>query len=37
VLSVKDIVRFVVEFFPDAVLNLPSDPDMMIPKTEDGA
>jgi len=37
VLSVKDIVRFVVEFFPDAVLNLPSDPDMLIPKTEDGA
>jgi CBS domain-containing protein len=37
VLSVKDIVRFVVEFFPEAVLNLPSDPDKAIPKTEDGA
>jgi CBS domain-containing protein len=37
VLSVKDIVRFVVEFFPEAVLNLPADPDKMIPKTEDGA
>jgi CBS domain-containing protein len=37
VLSVKDIVRFVVEFFPEAVLNLPADPDKAIPKTEDGA
>ena len=37
VLSVKDIVRFLVEFFPEAVLNLPSDPDKAIPKTEDGA
>jgi CBS domain-containing protein len=37
VLSVKDIIRFVVEFFPEAVLNLPVDPDKAIPKTEDGA
>jgi CBS domain-containing protein len=37
VLSVKDIVRFVVEFFPEAVLNLPGDPEQAIPKTEDGA
>jgi predicted transcriptional regulator len=37
VLSVKDIVHFVVEFFPEAVLNLPGDPDKVIPKTEDGA
>ncbi len=37
VLSVKDIVNFVVEFFPEAVLNLPADPDKNIPKTEDGA
>jgi CBS domain-containing protein len=37
VLSVRDIVRFVVEFFPEAVLNLPGDPDKAIPKTEDGA
>jgi CBS domain-containing protein len=37
VLSVKDIVNFVVEFFPDAVLNLPGNPDKAIYKTEDGA
>jgi CBS domain-containing protein len=37
VLSIKDIVRFVVEFFPEAVLNLPGDPDQAISKTEDGA
>jgi CBS domain-containing protein len=37
VLSVKDIVNFVVEFFPESVLNLPCDPDRAIPKTEDGA
>ncbi len=37
VVSMKDIVRFVVEFFPEAVLNLPADPDQAIPKTEDGA
>ena len=36
VLSVKDIVHFVVEFFPDGVLNLPPDPDKNIPKTADG-
>jgi CBS domain-containing protein len=37
VLSVRDIIGFVVEFFPEAVLNLPGDPDKAIPKTEDGA
>ncbi len=37
VVSMKDIVRYVVEFFPEAVLNLPADPDQAIPKTEDGA
>jgi len=26
-----------VEFFPEAVLNLPGNPDQAIPKTEDGA
>lgn len=36
VLSVKDIVNFVVEFFPDGVLNLPSDPSKVIPRTADG-
>ena len=37
VLSIKDIVHFLVEFFPEAVLNLPGDPGLAIPKTEDGA
>ena len=37
ILSVKDIVHFVVDFFPEAVLNLPVDPARGIPKTEDGA
>jgi CBS domain-containing protein len=37
VLSVRDIVNFVVEFFPESVLNLPFDPDKNIPKTEGGA
>ena len=36
VLSVKDIIHFVVEWFPESVLNLPSDPDKAHPKTEDG-
>ena len=36
VVSVKDIIQFVVEYFPDAVLNLPSDPDKAIAKNEDG-
>ena len=36
VLSVKDIVRFVAEFFPDDVLNLPHDPQQAIPRTADG-
>lgn len=35
--SMKNIVHFVVEFFPEAVLNLPGNPDHAIPKTEDGA
>jgi CBS domain-containing protein len=37
IVSIKDIVNFVVEFFPERVLNLPGDPDMSIPKTEGGA
>jgi CBS domain-containing protein len=36
VLSVKDIIQFVVEFFPDGVHNLPPDPVKAIPKTADG-
>lgn len=36
VLSVKDIVHFVVDFFPDGVLNLPHDPGKAIPKSTDG-
>ena len=36
VLSVKDIVNFVVECFPDGVLNLPPDPLSAIPKSEHG-
>lgn len=37
VVSVKDIIQFLVEFFPEAVLNLPTDPMKNIAKTEDGA
>jgi CBS domain-containing protein len=37
VVSIKDIVNFVVEFFPESVLNLPADPDKAIPSTEGGA
>jgi CBS domain-containing protein len=37
VVSIKDIIQFVVELFPSDVLNLPSDPDKVLPKTEDGA
>jgi CBS domain-containing protein len=36
VLSIKDIVHFVVEFFPAGVLNLPHDPLQAIPKSADG-
>src|SRR5207237_10246007 len=36
VVSIKDIVNFVVDFFTESVLNLPFDPDRAIPKTEDG-
>jgi CBS domain-containing protein len=37
VVSVKDIIHFVVEWFPESVLNLPSSPDKGISKAEDGA
>ena len=36
VLSIKDIVNFVVEFFPERVLNLPDDPKKAITQTVDG-
>lgn len=36
VLSVKDIVNFLAEFFPHDVLNLPHHPLKAIPKTTDG-
>jgi CBS domain-containing protein len=36
VLSVKDIVNFVVDFFPESVHNLPSHPEKAIPRTEYG-
>ena len=36
VLSVRDIVDRVVDFFPEDVLNLPSDPQLAIPRTMDG-
>ena len=36
ILSMKQIVHFVADFFPKAVLNLPHDPHSLIPKTADG-
>jgi CBS domain-containing protein len=36
VLSIKDIVNFVVAFFPESVLNLPTDPERAIPMSESG-
>lgn len=36
IVSVKDIVNFLTEFFPREVLNLPHDPKSVIPKTRDG-
>lgn len=35
-LSVRDVVDFIVELFPEGVLNLPPSPDKGIPKTVDG-
>ncbi len=37
VLSVKDIVNFLVDLYPEDVLNLPPTPDLGIPKDVDGA
>ena len=36
VLSVRDIVDFLVELFPEEVMNLPSSPDKAIPLDADG-
>jgi CBS domain-containing protein len=36
VLSVKDVVDFLVEMFPSAVLNLPPDPGQEAPDTDSG-
>ena len=36
VVSVKDIIQFVVEWFPESVLNLPSSPDKAIAREEGG-
>jgi CBS domain-containing protein len=35
-LSIRDIIDFVVEVIPEAVLNLPPEPDLAIAKTVDG-
>lgn len=36
VVSVRDLVDFLVDLFPDSVLNLPPSPDKAIAKTQDG-
>lgn len=36
VISVKDIVRLVVDAFPEGILNLPPDPEHACPRTADG-
>ncbi len=36
VVGVRDIVDFIVELFPESVLNQPPSPDKAIPKTVDG-
>lgn len=36
VLSIKDIVQMLVEWFPESVLNLPADPAKAHPRSEDG-
>jgi CBS domain-containing protein len=37
IVSVRDIVGFIVSLFPSAVLNVPPDPELGIPRTEGGA
>jgi CBS domain-containing protein len=36
-ISVKDIIDFIVEYFPEEVLNLPPDPSHETPRTDGGA
>jgi hypothetical protein len=36
VVAMKDIVEFIVDLFPEGVLNLPPDPKHAIPQTTDG-
>ncbi len=35
-LSIRDVIDFIVEVIPESVLNLPSDPDLEIHRTVDG-
>jgi CBS domain-containing protein len=35
-LSIRDVIDFIVELIPEAVLNLPSEPDLAIHKTPEG-
>jgi CBS domain-containing protein len=35
-LSIRDVIDFIVELIPEAVLNLPSEPDLAIHKTAEG-
>jgi CBS domain-containing protein len=35
-LSIRDIIDFIVELIPEAVLNLPSSPELALHKTVDG-
>ncbi|GIW40695.1 MAG: hypothetical protein KatS3mg076_1272 [Candidatus Binatia bacterium] len=37
VVSMRDIVNYVVDLFPDEVLNLPPDPSLQISRTREGA
>ena len=36
VISIKDIVKLMVDTFPEGVLNLPPNPDHAFPKSDDG-
>jgi CBS domain-containing protein len=36
VVSIRDIVQFLADFFPKDILNLPHDPQSIIPRTRDG-
>ena len=36
ILSIRDIVDFIIELCPEEILNLPSQPDLAIPRSPDG-